>query len=537
VTSELPTGTVTFLFTDVEDSTRRWDEHPDAMRDALARHDELIERYVAAHAGRVVRPRGEGDSRFAVFARASDAVAAALAIQRAFRAEDWPAEVAVRVHMAVHTGEADLRAGDYYGSSVNRCARLRSLAHGGQALVSQATRDLAHASLPPDAGLRDLGWHRLRGLAEPEHVYQLTHPQIEADFPPLQSVDARMHNLPIQLTSWVGREAELEDVRRLLGTTRLLTLTGTGGVGKTRLALELARGVSAGYPDGIWLVELGPLTSPDLVPLSVASAAGIRAIAEMPHMSAIVEALRPRNLLLILDNCEHLLDACAKLLDELLRSCPDIKVLTTSREPIGVTGETIRRVPSLQLPNTQIPTDLDELIDNPCVRLFLERARAVHPRVALTRHNAAAVVQICRRLDGIPLALELAAARIDALTPEQLAARLDQRFRLLTGGARTALPRQQTLAATLDWSYSLLSKAERRLFERLAVFSGGWTLEAAESVCAGPPVAQEDVLEVLVRLTRKSLVLAEETISGTERYAGVAPLRRTVLVERIRRLR
>jgi predicted ATPase len=370
-----------------------------------------------------------------------------------------------------------------------------------------------------------MGWHRLRDLAEPEHVYQLTHPEIETDFPPLESLDARTHNLPIQLTSWIGREAELEEVRQRLGTARLLTLTGTGGVGKTRLAQELARSVSSEYPDGVWQVELGPLANPELVPLSAAAALGIRPIAETPLMNSIVEALRRRNLLLILDNCEHLLDACAKLLDELLRSCPDLKVLATSREPIGVTGETIWRVPSLQLPDLRVPSDPDALTNNPCVRLFRERARAVQPRFALTHHNAPAVVQICRRLDGIPLALELAAARIDVLTPEQLAARLDRRFKLLTGGARTAVPRQQTLVATLDWSYSMLNPAERRLFERLAVFSGGWTLEAAELVCAGPGVAREDVLEVLARLMRKSLVAAEEAIGGAQRYALLETVR------------
>jgi predicted ATPase len=495
------------------------------MGSALARHDELIETVVATNGGQVMRPRGEGDSRFAVFARASDAVAAACAIQAALHHEPWPLNEPLRVRIAVHTGDADARLGDYYGPAVNHCARLRSLAHGGQTLVSQATRDLAQANLPPGSGLRDMGWHRLRDLAEPEHVYQLTHPEIEADFPPLESLDARMHNLPIQLTSWIGREAELEEVRQRLGTARLLTLTGTGGVGKTRLAQELARSVSSEYPDGVWQVELGPLANPDLVPLSAAAAVGIRPIAETPLMNSIVEALRRRNLLLILDNCEHLLDACAKLLDELLRSCPDLKVLATSREPIGVTGETIWRVPSLQLPDVRVPNDPDVLTNNPCVRLFLERAGAVHPRFALTHHNAPAIAQICRRLDGIPLALELAAARIDVLTPEQLDARLDRRFRLLTGGARTAVPRQQTLVATLDWSYSMLNAAERRLFERLAVFSGGWTLEAAESVCAGPAVAQEDVLEVLARLLQKSLVHAEEAIDGAERYALLETVR------------
>jgi predicted ATPase/DNA-binding XRE family transcriptional regulator len=332
-------------------------------------------------------------------------------------------------------------------------------------------------------------------------------------------------NLPLPVTSFIGRESELETITERLTTTRLLTLTGVGGCGKTRLALELARGVSARYPDGVWLAELGPLANPDLVSLSIAAAVGVRETAETPATSAIVQALRPRHLLLLLDNCEHLLDPCAKLVDELLRSCPEIRVLATSREPLGVTGEAIWRVPSLELPDARVPSNINALMHNPCVRLFVERAQAVQPRFALGPRNAAAVVQICRRLDGIPLALELAAARIDTVTPEQVATRLDQRFRLLTGGARTALPRQQTLVATLNWSYDLLSKAERRLFERLAVFSGGWTLEAAESVCAGPGVASEDVLDLLAQLTRKSLVLAEAAAAGAERYALLESVR------------
>ena len=331
--------------------------------------------------------------------------------------------------------------------------------------------------------------------------------------------DGARHNLPLPVTSLVGREAATREVEHLLADTRLLTLTGIGGCGKTRLALEVGRAVIDQYPDGVWLVELGPLADPALVTPRVATALGVRETAEQPLASALSNALRQRHMLLVLDNCEHLLDACAQLIDGLLRTCPDVRVLATSREPVGIGGEVAWRVPSLELPDAEPSASLEQLLLKPAVQLFVQRAMAARPRFALTVGNAQAVVQICRRLDGIPLALELAAARIEALTAEQIAQRLDQRFRLLTGGSRAALPRQQTLGATLDWSYDLLGKHERLLFERLAVFTGGWTLEAAEAVCAGRGLDSEDVLDVLAQLTRKSLVVADEVADGAERYS------------------
>jgi predicted ATPase/class 3 adenylate cyclase len=494
---------VTFLFTDVEGSSRNWEEHPDAMRSALARHDELIETLVVRNAGTLVRPRGEGDSRFAVFARATDAVAAAAAAQEALHVEPWPAEMPLRVRLALHTGEADLRAGDYYGSAVNRCARLRSIAHGGQVLLSQTTFDLVRDALPAGVTVRDLGEHRLSDLARPERVFQLTAPGTPADFPPLGS-------------SFVGRDQELVDVVARLENARLLTLTGVGGCGKTRLALEVGRQVLAGYDGGVWLVELGPLTDPALVAHRVGAVLGVRERPEVPIIRALATALGNRHLLVVLDNCEHLLDACAVLVQSLLSTCPRLQVLATSREPLSTGGEVVRRVPSLPVPDSSAAPAA--VAANPSVQLFVERATAVQSRFVLNERNTAAVVQICRRLDGIPLALELAAARSDVLTAERLAERLDKRFQLLTGGSRTALPRQQTLAATLEWSYDLLGKGERMLFERLSVFSGGWTLEAAEQVCPGPALNVDDVLDVLARLTRKSLLVSDEAIDGTERY-------------------
>jgi predicted ATPase len=330
--------------------------------------------------------------------------------------------------------------------------------------------------------------------------------------------DAAPHNLPIPVTSFIGREQEIAELGRRLTDARLLTLTGIGGCGKTRLAVEVARAVLERYPDGVWLIELGPVADPALVPHLVATAVGVRERTDQSVTSALTTTLRNRHLLLVLDNCEHLLEACARLVDELVRSCPHLQVLATSREALGLTGEIAWRVPSLSVPNAQHALALAELSANPSVRLFVERATASQPRFALTERNASAAAQICRRLDGIPLALELAAARVQALTAEQLAARLDQRFRLLTGGSRAALPRQQTLRATLDWSYDLLTEPERLLFNRLAVFAGGWSLEAAEVVCADEAIAQGDVLDLLARLVSKSLVLADEGGDGAERY-------------------
>jgi non-specific serine/threonine protein kinase len=333
------------------------------------------------------------------------------------------------------------------------------------------------------------------------------------------------HNLPVPVTSLVGREAAMRQIEHLLATTRLLTLTGIGGCGKTRLALEVGRMLLDHYPDGVWLVELGPLADPALVTARVATAVGVREMAEQPLSTTLSSVLRQRHILLVLDNCEHLLDACAQLIDGLLRTCPDVRVLATSREPVGISGEVAWRVPSFELPSAEPSATLEQLAKNAAVQLFVQRATAARPQFSLTQRNAPAVVQVCRRLDGIPLALELAAARIEALTAEQIAQRLDHRFRLLMGGSRTALPRQQTLGAALDWSYDLLDKHERLLFERVAVFTGGWTLEAAEAVCSGRGLHNDDILDVLAKLTRKSLVVADETSNGAERYSLLETVR------------
>src|SRR3954470_3103690 len=447
VSALLPTGIVSLLLADVEGSTRLWEAQPAEMTTALARLNSVVNEIVAAHDG--VRPveQGEGDSFVIAFARASDAVTAALDLQLADLAP-------IRLRIGIHTGEVQLRdEGNYIGPAINRTARIRDLGHGGQTLVSQATHDLVVDRLPDKASLRDLGTHRLKDLARPERVHQLDHPDLARDFPALRSLDAYPHNLPVQLTSFIGRERELERLRALLADNRLVTLTGSGGAGKTRLALQVAADALAEHPDGVWHVDLAPLTDPELLPIAVARALGLPDDPTRTTTETVVHRVGQKSVLLLLDNCEHLIAASAAFAETLLRSCPGATVLGTSREPLGINGETAWRVPSLSLPDAAAGHAGSE-----AVQLFADRARQGRPGFAVTDENAAAVAEICRRLDGIPLAIELAAARVGVLTPVQIARHLSDRFRLLTTGSRTALPRQKTLRATLDWSYDLLTE-------------------------------------------------------------------------------
>jgi predicted ATPase/class 3 adenylate cyclase/DNA-binding CsgD family transcriptional regulator len=509
VREALPTGTVTLLLADVEGSTRLWESEPEAMTEAVARLDRILDETIAGHGG--VRPveQGEGDSFVVAFPRASSAVACALELQRAPLAP-------IRLRIGLHTGEAQLRdEGNYMGPAVNRAARLRDLAHGGQTVMSGATHDLVVDRLPEGAWLADFGSHRLRDLARPEQVVQLCHPDLPAEFPPLRSLDSFAHNLPVQLTSFIGREAEMTEVRRLLAENRLVTLIGTGGAGKTRLALQVAAETLAEFPGGVWQVDLAPLSDPAVVPIAVARALGLGDAEQRSTTETVFRFIEDRQALIVLDNCEHLLDACAVLVEALLRACPVLTILATSREPISVDGEVMWRVPSLSL--------ADDAIE-----LFCDRARRARPGFLAGGEVAGTVAEICQRLDGLPLAIELAAARLRALSPAEILAGLHDRFRLLAGGARTAVRRQQTLRASVDWSHDLLTDPERTLLRRLAAFAGGFDLDAAQAVGGGDALARHQVLDQLALLVDKSLVSTEESEVAT-RYRLLETVRQYAL--------
>jgi predicted ATPase/class 3 adenylate cyclase/DNA-binding CsgD family transcriptional regulator len=509
VREALPTGTVTLLLADVEGSTRLWESEPEPMAEAMARLDRVLGETVAGHGG--VRPveQGEGDSFVISFSRASAALGCALDLQRAPLAP-------IRLRIGLHTGEAQLRdEGNYMGPAVNRAARLRDLAHGGQTVMSGATHDLVVDRLPDGAWLADLGRHRLRDLARPEQVVQLCHPDLPAEFPPLRSLDSFAHNLPVQLTSFIGREAEMSEVRRLLADNRLVTLIGTGGAGKTRLALQVAAETLAEFPGGVWQVDLAPLSDPAVVPIAVARALGLGDVEQRSTTETVIRFIGDRQALVVLDNCEHLLDACAVLVETLLRACPVLTVLATSREPISVDGEVMWRVPSLSLAGD-------------AVELFTDRARRARPGFVAEAEAAAKVAEICQRLDGLPLAIELAAARLRALSPAEILDGLHDRFRLLAGGARTAVRRQQTLRASVDWSHDLLTAPERTLLRRLAAFARGFDLDAAQAVGRGDGLARHQVLDQLSLLVDKSLVSTGES-DGATRYRLLETVRQYAL--------
>jgi len=513
-----PTGTVTFLFTDIQGSTKLWEQHPDQMRPALARHDQLLRQAIEGNNGYVFKT--VGDAFCAAFPTAPDALQATLSAQQSLEAEVWDLPSPLLVRMALHTGAAEERDGDYFGQPLNRVARLMAVGHGGQTLLSGATQELTRDHLPEAMALLDLGQRRLKDLGRPEHVYQSVHPSLPSEFPPLRSLDnpELPNNLPQQVTSFIGRETQVEEVTRLLGRTHLLTLTGAGGCGKTRLSLQVAVELLDQYFDGVWLVELAALSDPALVPQAVATALGVKEEPGKPLSQTLLEALKPKRLLIVLDNCEHVVAACAALATDLLRSCPQVRILASSRQALNVSGEQTFRVPSLTLPDPKQPQTVEGLSQYEAVTLFIERAQAVQPSFAVTTANAPAMAQVCFHLDGIPLAIELAAARVRSLAVEEINTRLDNRFRLLTSGSRTALPRQQTLRALIDWSYDLLTEPEKALLCRLSVFAGGWTLSAAEVVCVGVPVEDWEVLDLLTGLVDKSLVVYEEGVDRQGRF-------------------
>lgn len=518
---DLPTGTVTFLFTDLEGSTRLWEQHPEAMRDALARHDEIIREAVEKRDGHVVKTTGDG--LHAAFASAHDAVLAAVDAQRSLEVTDWPLPEPLRVRMGLHSGEAAVRDGDYYGTAVNRAARISAIAHGGQIICSRATEELAGDGATVDVVWRDLGDHLLRDLARPEHVFQVHAEGLRAEFPPLRSLDAFPGNLPSRPTSFVGRDTELGKVATALERSPIVTITGVGGVGKTRLALQVAAEVVPHYPDGAWLCELAAADSRSALMQVVAASLGLPLRPGVDPVDSIVEFLRGKHLLLVLDNCEHLIEAAGVLAEGVIGGCPDVRIIATSREGLAVDGEQVMPLRSLAVPADT--ADASAVAGSAAVGLFVERATAVKPDFELRSSDIAAVAEVCRRLDGIPLAIELAAARVVAMAPGEIAGLLDERFRLLTGGRRTAVERHQTLRATVDWSYSLLDEADRAVFDRLGVFAGTFGADAAAAVVSGDGIERFDVLDALTDLVTKSLVTTESTDDGTTRYGLLETLR------------
>ena len=510
-----PSGRVTLLFTDIEGSTAMWESHPTEMEEALALHDQLVRSAIEGRDGHVFKT--VGDAYCAAFSDPRAAIASALDVQHCLGKAIWPAPLSIRVRIGIHTGSCQERDSDYFGPVVNRTARLEAIAHGGQVVVSGVTEAEVRDSLPEGCGFSDLGEHRLKDLGMPEHVFQILAPGLQEDFPPLRSLTnpALEHNLPIQLTSFVGRRTDLAEIRRLINESRLVTLAGPGGTGKTRLALQVAADLLDGSGDGVWFADLASLVAEEQVVREVADTLGVREEAGRPLLETLVESLQYRNLFLVLDNCEHLVEACARLAETLVRRCDTVWILATSREPLAVGGERVYRVPAMGLPGgAEAESDPESLTRFDSVRLFVERARAHRPEFTLGSGNARIVASLCRRLDGIPLALELAAARVGSMSLEDLERRLDQRFRLLGSGPRTATSRQRTLQGAVAWSFDLLADREKIVFSCLSVFPASFDLDAA-GICAEAVSLDElDVVDAVVALVDKSLLQAEPARYG-----------------------
>jgi predicted ATPase/class 3 adenylate cyclase/tetratricopeptide (TPR) repeat protein len=505
----LPTGTVTFLFTDIEGSTRLAQKHPEIWEKLRERHHAILQSAIEEHKGYVFQIIG--DAFCVAFHTANDALSAALNAQRGVQYEDW-GETPIKVRMGLHTGSAEYTGSDYRGYlTMAKVQRVMSVAYGGQILLSNTSAELLRNELPDGVLLRDMQEHRLKGLSDPERLWQAVAPDLQADFPALSSLSEIPNNLPLQLKTFIGREKEIDRVKKRLEKNRLVTLTGSGGVGKTRLSIQVASELLGEFPHGVILVELAPIADPALVTRTVCAALDITTEGNLPALQVLTEYLRLKKTLLVIDNCEHLIESCAQLCDSILHACPQVRMIASSREALGIEGENAYRVPSLSLPNPN--GGLQAIHESEAVRLFLERATAILPEFEITEANSPVIAQICQRLDGIALAIELAASRLKILKVEQIASRLDDAFRILTGGSRTALPRQQTLRAMIDWSYNLLSEEERIVLRRLSVFMGGWTLEAAEAVCDHP-----NMLDLLTHLVDKSLVAVDLEHGDEPRY-------------------
>ena len=512
-----PSGTVAFLFTDIEGSTKLAQNFSEDLHETLEKHNSILNNAVESNNGFVFKT--VGDAFCCAFQNTEDAVNAAVDAQKKLNSENWN-EAVLKVRMGIHIGNAEWSGKDYMGYvTLARSARIMSVAYGGQIIISDNAFEVAKEKTDAQITYRDLGERRLKDLIQPMKLYQIVTSELPADFPPLKTLDARPNNLPVQLTNFIGRENEIPEVKKALANTRLLTLTGTGGTGKTRLSMQIAADMIDEFANGVWITELAPLTDPALINLKITEALGVNVSGDQSgdNESTLFNYLKEKELLLILDNCEHLIHGCAEITEKLLRYCPKLKIIATSREALRCEGEITFKVASLAHPEPKHINTPEELTQFESVRLFIERALAVNSNFRVTNENAPALAQICYQLDGIPLAIELAAARIKILPLEKICEKLDDRFRFLTGGTRTALPRQQTLKALINWSYDLLTEKEKILFQRLSVFSGGWYLEAAEEICSGNGIDIYDIIDLHTHLLDKSLISTTEK-SGQMRF-------------------
>ncbi len=508
----IPSGNVTFLFSDIEGSTKLSQDYPETIQDALDKHHLILQKAIESNNGFVFEIIG--DAFCSAFEKAEDAAKAAVDAQINLANEKW-GNTEIKVRIGIHSGKAEWNGKDYMGYiTLARAARVMSAAFGEQIIISnpvyELVRDKFDAVNEPDITFRDLGERRLKDVIQPIRLFQILFPGLREDFPPLKTLDARPNNLPIQLTSFIGREDVMRDVKDLFSKTHLLTITGTGGAGKTRLAMQTGADLIDEFENGVFIAELAPVSDPAFILQTVMNEIGVKEDPGKSLEETLLIYLKDKKILIILDNCEHLIDECANLAKKLMSNCPDLRIIATSREALNCAGEQSYRLPSLSVPDSSIDCTPEALVEYESARLFIERALWVNPNFRVTEKNASALAEMCKRLDGIPLAIELAAARIKVLPVEKILERLNDRFNLLSRGRRTALPRQQTLKALIDWSYDLLSEEEKILWKRLSVFSGGWTLEAAEEICADDKIKMEDILDLLGHLTEKSIIIYDE---------------------------
>ncbi|MEZ0324719.1 MAG: adenylate/guanylate cyclase domain-containing protein [Fimbriimonas sp.] len=515
------TGTLTLVFTDLEGSSRLWESYPVDMSQAITRHDQILAEVIEKFDGHIFKSLGDGVC--AVFKLPLDAVTAALDIQQAMQKEPWPEETPLNLRIGIHTGEAEARGNDYFGHSVNLVARLVESANGGQIILTEDTfRLLEHVPFLSEQ-LESIGRYRFKGIKQPQHIYQLCASGLRRDFPRLRGTEPMPNNLPEQVTSFIGRQQEMQEIRELLRRTRLLTLTGMGGSGKTRLSLEIG-GELLRSGESVWFVELAPVTDERLVGPAMATALGVQ-VGSQPTLDALSDYLKEKNVVVILDNCEQVVDATSRVVDHLLHRAPSVRFLVSSRESLKVSGESVYQVPTLSVPKPTKQLSLESAGEFSAVQLFLDRAQAANSQFDPTQQDPQRLAQLCASLDGSPLAIELAAARIRSMTVDQMLDRIGDRFRLFTGGSRAATPRQQSLRALVDWSYDLLEQPEKDMLLRLSVFVGGWDLEAAEKVCPCDTIDELDVLDLLCSLTEKSLIIQDSKDRLQPRYRLLSTVR------------